>query len=260
MEAIKIPEEIPIPTSATLELEQKLLRTTWVKEAELIQTYVPEEDLSKQQKKLLQKCIDKADFTDKQFKDLKLLLNKYRLILQKLNPEEKLESVDNAIELIQTEQDFIDLMESDEHKYLKVNMPFEGRILPFEFEILPLVDSRVVDALELHIDIFKDFDFDEATTYSNAVNKPEDELTDEELQIIAKLNRLIADKLSTQRIEAVDKFLANQLIIRGSDADLDTRLKFWNKFHFNAKFSVFTKVQWRLGLNEVSNEKLFPTS
>jgi len=260
LEAIKITEEIPIPTSATLELEQKLLRTTWVKEAELIQTYVPEEDLNKQQKKLLQKCIDKEEFTDKQFSDLKILLNKYRLLLQKINPEETLEAVDNAIDLIKTEQDFLKLMDADEHKYLRVNMPFEGEIIPFEFEILPLVDSRVVDALELHIDIFKDFDFEEATTYSNAMNKTPEELSEDESRIVAKLNRMIADKLSTQRIEAVDKFLANQLVIRGSDASVDIRLRFWAKFHFNAKFAVFTRTQQRLGLNEVSNEKLFPTS
>lgn len=249
-----------VPTPATMELEKQLLKTAWVKEAELIQEYVPEEDLTKNQQKLLQKCIDKEDFTDKQFADLKLLLNKYRLILQKINPEETLESVDKAVELIHTEQDFIDLMESDTNKYLKVNMPFQGKIIPFEFEVLPLVDSRVVDALELHIDIFKDFDFDEATTYSNAVNKTEDELTDDEKRIIAKLNEKIADKLSTQRIEAVNKFLAHQLIIKDSDSDLDTRLKFWDKFHFNAKFSVFVEVQNRLGLNEVNNEKLFPSN
>ena len=137
-------------------------------------------------------------------------------------------------------------------------MPLEGKIIPFEFEILPLVDSRVVDALELHIDIFRDFDFDEATTYSNAMNKPIEELTDDEQHILNKLNKQITDKLSAQRIEAVDNFLANQLIIRGSDSDVDTRLKFWSKFHFNAKFGVFTAAQNRLGLNVVSNEKLFP--
>lgn len=258
MEAIKITENIPIPTEATLELEKKLLKTTWVKEAELIQTYVPEEDLSKTQQKLLEKCIAKEDFTEKQLADLKLLLNKYRLILQKINPEESLENVDNVVELIQTEQDFIDLMDSDEEKFLKVNMPYKGKVIPFEFEVLPLVDSRVIDALELHIDIFKDFDFDEATTYSNALNKQEDELTEEEKHIVEKLNQMIADKLSVKRIESTDKFLANQLRIKGSDSDLETRLKFWSKFHFNAKFSVFVAVQNRLGLNEVSDEKLFP--
>ena len=149
-------------------------------------------------------------------------------------------------------------MESDKYKYLRVNMPLEGKIIPFEFEVLPLVDSRVVDALELHIDIFKDFDLEEATTYSEVANKPADELTDDEKHIVEKLNKLIMDKLSTQRVEGVDKFLANQLRIRDSTADVDTRLKFWSKFHFNAKFSVFVKTQNRLGLDEVSTEKLFP--
>lgn len=249
-----------IPTPATMELEKQLLKTAWVKEAELIQEYVPEEDLTKNQQKLLQKCIDKEEFTDKQFADLKLLLNKYRLILQKINPEETVKSVDDAIDLIQTEQDFIDLMESDINKYLKVNMPFQGKVIPFEFEVLPLVDSRVIDSLELHIDVFNDFDFDEATTYSNAMNKNVDDLTEEEKHIIEKLNKMIADKLSTQRIEAVNKFLAHQLIIKGSDSDIETRIKFWDKFHFNAKFSIFVEVENRLGINEVDTEKLFPTS
>lgn len=257
---INITEEKPVATEATIELEKSLLKTVWVKEAELIQTYVPEEDLTKTQQKLLQKCIDKEDFTDKQFSELKILLNKYRLLLQKINPEETVKSVDEAIDLIKTEQDFLDLMETDEAKYLKVNMPFNGRIIPFEFEVLPLKDSRVVDALELHIDIFRDFDFDEATTYSNASTKRLDELTEDEKHIIKKLNDQIAKKMSTQKIEAVDNFLANQLIIKGSTQDVETRKKFWNKFHFNAKFSVFTEVQLRLGLNEVSHEKLFPSS
>lgn len=139
-------------------------------------------------------------------------------------------------------------------------MPFNGEIIPFEFEVLPLVDSRVIDALELHIDIFKDFDFEEATTYSNAMNKPADELTDDEKHIIQKLNEMIAEKLSVQRVESVNNFLAHQLIIKGSTADIETRIRFWDKFHFNAKFSVFTVVQSRLGLNEVSTEKLFPAS
>lgn len=245
-------------TQAVVDLENKLLKTTWVKEAKLIQDYVPEEDLTKTQIKLLQKCVDKEDFTDKQFSDLKLLLNKYRALLKKLNPEETLDTVDDVVELIQTEQDFINMMEENDDKYLIVNLPYKNKVMQFEFEVLPLKDSRVIEALELHIDIFRDFDFDEATTYSNAVNKDPEEMTVEEKHIVEKLNKRIADKLSTQRIEAVNNFLANQLKIRDSDSDLETRLKFWNMFHFNAKFSVFVVVQNRLGLNEISNEKLFP--
>ena len=252
-------KEANTQTEATIKLEKQLLKTAWVKEAELILTYVPSEDLSKSQKNLLTKCIDKEEFTDKQFKDLKLLLNKYRLLLQKLKPEETIQNVEEAIELIHTEQEFLDLMDSDEEKYLIVNLPYKNRLLEFTFEVLPLKDSRVVESLELHIDIFKDFDIEEATVYSNAANKPVEELSEEEQQIIRKINELINDKVSTQRINAVNTFLAHQLRIKDSTADIDVRLKFWDKFHFNAKFSVFTAVQNRLGLNEVSNKKLFPS-
>ena len=245
-------------TQVVIDLEKNLLKTSWVKEAKLIQDYVPEEDLTKNQVKLLEKCINKEDFTDKQFADLKLLLNKYRNLLKKLNPEEALETVDDVVELIKSEQDFIDLMDNEDDKYLIVNLPFKGRFMQFEFEVLPLMDSRVIEALELHIDIFRDFDFDEATKYSNAVNKEPDEMSEEEKHIVDKIKKKIAERLSTQRIESVNNFLANQLKIKDSDSDLDTRLKFWNMFHFNAKFSVFVVVQNRLGLNEISNEKLFP--
>ena len=72
------------------------------------------------------------------------------------------------------------------------------------------------------------------------------------------MNKLISDKLSNRKMEAVDNFLAHQLRIKDSTADVDVRLKFWKKFHFNAKFSVFLAVENRLGLNEISNKKLFP--
>ena len=247
-----------INPDATVLLEKQLLKTSWVKEAELIKKFVPEEDLSKSQIKLLDKCIAKEDFTDKQFTDLKLLLNKYRLILQELKPDEALENVEKAVEIIKTEQEFIDMMEASEEKYLVVHLPYHDRLIEFEFEVLPLNDSRVIDSLQLQIDLFRDFDFDEATVYSNASNKNPEDLTDEEKRIVKKLNGLIADKLSTGQIDSTDNFLANQLKIKGSDADVETRKQFWKKFHFNAKFSVFVAVQKRLGLDEISDEKLFP--
>lgn len=253
-------EETSVPTEATIKLEKQLLKTTWVKEAELIKKYVPEEDLSKNQIKLLEKCINKKDFTDKQFADLKLLLNKYRLFLQELNPEEKIKNVKETVELIHTEQEFLDLLDNDDNNILVVNLPYRGRVIEFEFEVLPLVDSRVIEALESHIDIFQDFDLDmeEATIYSQASLKDESDLTLEEQHIVKKLNKMIMEKVSSKRIQAVDNFLANQLVIKGSDSDIDIRKRFWSKFHFNAKFAVFTAVQNRLGLQVINNQKLFP--
>lgn len=246
-------------SEAVIKLEQDLLKTTWVKEAELIKKFVPEEDLSKNQVKLLDKCIDKEDFTDKQFKDLKVLLNKYRLLLRELKPEETLESVEEAVQLIKSEQDFLNLMDEQEEKYLTVHLPTpKGNLLEFEFEVLPITDSRVIESLELQIDLFRDFTLEETATYASASQKKPQDRTPEEESILVKMNSMLSDKLGSQRIRSVDNFLANQLILKGSESDLNTRLLFWQKFPFNAKFMVFVAVQRRLGLTDVDNEKLFP--
>lgn len=247
-----------VRTPSVVELEKNLLKTTWVKEAQLILDYVPEEDLNKSQIKLLEKCVSKEDFTDKQFSDLKLILNKYRVLLTKLKPEETLKSVEEAVQLIQTEKEFISLMENDTDKYLVVHLPTRKGLFEFEFEVLPLTDSRVVEALELEIDLFNDFSLDETAMYSSASSKSPEERTPEEEKILKRMNEIINEKISRKKIESIDNFLANQLILKGSNADLDERRKFWSVFHFNAKVSVFVVVQRRLGLTEVDNKKLFP--
>lgn len=246
-------------TDTVIRLEQKLLKTSWVKEAELIKTYVPEEDLTKPQLALLDKCINKEEFTDKQFNDLKKLLAKYRALLNKLKPEESLQSVEEVVQLIQTEQEFLDLMDDEQEKCLTIHIPTpSGTILEFEFEVVPITDSRVVESLELQIDLFREFTLEETATYATASQKEPNKRTLEEQKIIDKMNKMLSERIGQQKLKTVDNFLANQLILKGSDADLQKRMEFWVKFPFNAKFTVFLAVQRRLGLTEIDNEKLFP--
>ena len=180
-------------------------------------------------------------------------------MLNKLNPEETLNSIDDAVQLIQTEQDFLDLMDTETEKYLTIHLPSpKGNILELEFEVLPITDSRVIESLELQIDLFRDFTLEETATYASASQKTPENRTPEEEKILQKMNQLLSEKLGSQRIRSVDNFLANQLKLKDSDADLNKRLEFWLKFPFNAKFVVFVAVQERLGLTEVDNEKLFP--
>lgn len=251
-------EEEDARTPAVINLERELLTTVWVKEAQLIQDYVPEEDLTKAQIRLLEKCINKEEFTDKQFNDLKILLTKYRALLKKLNPEEKLQSLDDTIKLIESEQAFLDLMDEEQEKYLTVHLPIKDKVFEFEFEVLPIVDSRVIESIELQVDLFRDFSLEETATYATASQKDPNERTDSEQRIIDKMNQMLSEKLGRQKLKSVDNFLANQLKIKGSNADLEKRKEFWKKFPFNAKFTVFMAVQRRLGLTEVDNQTLFP--
>lgn len=244
-------------TPSVVSLERNLLRTSWVKEAELIQKFVPSEDLTKNQQKLIQKCIDREDFTDKQFADLKLVLNKYRKLLQEINPQETIDTVDTTIQMIQTEADFISMMEADEQKKLLVHIDTYRGKKGFDFIVLPINDSRVIDSLEMQVDLFRDYSVDEQLVYSKASSGKT--LTPEEQAIYSRMREEIIRKQSTERIESMDSFLANQLILEGSNATFEERIRFWKVFPFTSKVGIFIRVQDMLGLSEVRNSELFPT-
>lgn len=241
-----------------LQLERSLLTTSWVKEAELIKDFVPDEDLTKAQHKLIQKCIDKEDFTDKQLSELKLILNKYRKILLKLKPDKKIENIDGAVQMMETEKDFINMMMSDEQMKLLVHVKTINGVKGFDFIVHPINDSRVIETLEMQIDLFRDYSVEEQLIYSKASVGNED-LTEDELRIYNKMNQEIIEKQSHERIITINKFLANQLSLEGSNATLEDRIRFWEVFPFNSKIGVFLRVQDMLGLSETKNSELFPT-
>ncbi len=250
-------EYIDNRTNAVKSLERDLLRTSWVKEAELIRDFVPTEDLTKNQQKLLQKCINREDFTDKQLVDLKLLLTKYRAILQKINPQETLDAVDTSIQMMKTEADFISLMNSDEQKKLLVNIDTINGKLGFDFIILPISDSRIIESLEMQVDLFRDYSVDEQLVYSKASSGKQ--LSIEEQHIYERMSKEILEKQSTERISTMNTFLANQLILENSNSTFEERIKFWEVFPFSSKVGVFIRVQDMLGLSEAKNSELFPT-
>lgn len=244
-------------TDSVKSLEQNLLRTVWVKEAQLIQDYVPSEDLTKTQQKLIQKCIDKEDFTDKQFMDLKMILNKYRKILQKLKPNETVESVDRAVQMMNTEKEFINMMSQDTQKKLLVHINTTQGKKGFDFTVKPINDSRVIETLEMQVDLFRDYSVEEQLIYSKATMGHD--LTPDEVRVYNKMNQEILEKQSTERISSINTFLANQLSLEGSDATLEERIRFWEVFPFNSKVGIFSRVQDMLGLSETRNSELFPT-
>ena len=239
---------------STDEMERQLLKTTFPLECESL----PLEKLSSDEQDVVNKCMNYEELNEDEFKLLKKTLQRYRPALQKLKPEETLDNVDKAVQLISSEKEFLDLMDNDVNKYLTVRLPYKDKKLQFDFEVLPLKDSRVVEALELQVSLFKDYSIEETALYATATTKNEEDLTDEEKDVLEKMNEDLAKKISQQKIASVDNFLAHQLRIKDSDSSVELRREFWGKFHFNAKFSVFIIVQQRLGLTEINNQELFP--
>lgn len=79
----------------------------------------------------------------------------------------------------------------------------------------------------------------------------------EESLVYDRLVKRVTEKAQVSQDEMVNKLLSSQLILEGSDADIDTRYEFWKKFPFTTKMLIFMKVQDKLGLAEVDQEALF---
>ena len=127
----------------------------------------------------------------------------------------------------------------------------------FDFIVLPVTDSRVIETLEMQVDLFRDYSVEEQLIYGKASQG--ETLTAEEKRIYNKMSKEILEKQSTERISTINTFLANQLMLENSTSSLEERMHFWEIFPFTSKVGVFIRVQEMLGLNDVKNAELFPT-
>ena len=232
-------------------IERSLLKDKFPKEAEQL---IGTDGLSDYETKLLNKCINHNPINDDEFRDLKKLLNDYRPYLEKYKPGETLEAVDKTKRIIQTEQDFLDLVDNTNNE-LHINIPFQGELYPVDLEVLPVDDSRMVKQLSRHVDLFKGLEPEDIILFNEAQQGKE--LDDKEQAIVDKLTREIEERASESRIEEANELLASQTRIKGSDADYNTRLRFWEKFNFAAKFAISFRVEEILGLNDNVTEQLF---
>lgn len=235
-------------------MEKHLLKTKFPLECEEI----PQEDLNEEEKIVVNKCLNHENLTDEEFTLLKQTLQRYRKAINKHKPKKTIESVEKTVQIIQTEQELLDLLDSPEMKTLMVHLPINGQMYEFNFEILPLDTSRAIKGISMQLELFKDFSKEEANIYARA--QAGQTLSPEEQAVLVHVNKELEKRSDEQQEEIIIALLASQLRLPKSDQKLEVRQKFWRRFPYNAKVSVFMKVQERLGLTEQANEKLFPTS
>lgn len=233
-------------------LEKHLLKTQFPFECKEL----PLEQLNPDELKVVSKCISQKDLTDEEFVLLKKTLQRYREAINKHKPTQTIESVKQTVQIIRTEQDLLDILDNPINKTLKVNLPYNGQKYPMEFEILPVDDSRIVDYMQMNIDLFKDYNEDERQLFMKSQNG--EKLSPEEVQIIDKMNKEINALASQEKSRVINGFLASQLRLPESSTDYKKREEFWDKFPFMEKWAIVTKVEEKLGLTEKSNEELFP--
>ena len=142
--------------------------------------------------------------------------------------------------MITTEQEWLDLLNDEDVWTLRVNVPFNSKWYPMKFEILPLDDSSIVETLQLHVDLFKDYSRDEIILWNKS--QQGQIITPEEQQIVEKMAKEIESKNSEERITSMNNFLASQLRLPNSSSDFNKRLEFWEKFPFVTKSAIMSSV------------------
>ena len=241
------------PDEKAAMVEKELLKTQFPLECEEL----PLEELTPEERKVVIKCMDHMALTDDEFVLLKATLEKYREYITKYRPTETVEAMENTVQIINTEQEFLDILNDESNKMLRVHLTYQGQVYEFNFEILPVDDSRIVDYMEMNIDLFKDYSNEEKQLFTKAQENKE-ELSSEEQAIVEKMTKEINAMAGQEKAKLIDGFLASQLRLPKSSQNYNDRLVFWKKFPFLEKWAVVGKVEDRLGLTETANEKLFP--
>lgn len=241
------------PDEKAAMVEKELLKTQFPLECEEL----PLESLTQEERIVVIKCMDHMALTDDEFVLLKATLEKYREYITKYRPTETVEAMENTVQIINTEQEFLDILNDESNKMLRVHLTYQGQVYEFNFEILPVDDSRIVDYMEMNIDLFKDYSNEEKQLFTKAQENKE-ELSSEEQAIVEKMTKEINAMAGQEKAKLIDGFLASQLRLPKSSQNYNDRLVFWKKFPFLEKWAVVGKVEDRLGLTETANEKLFP--
>lgn len=234
-------------------MEKYLLETQFPMECEEI----PLDSLTNEEQMVVIKCKNHDNLTDEEFTLLKKTLVRYRGAINKHKPTETIDAMGKTIEIIGTEQELLNILDDPLYKKLTVDLPLNGKKYRMTFEILPIDDSRVVDYLQMNIDLFKDYSNTEKELFMKAQGG--EIITPEEQAIVDKMTKELNAMAGQEKSKMIDGFLAAQLRLSNSSQDYDKREEFWAKFPFMAKYAIVTEVENRLGLTELSNEKLFPS-
>lgn len=194
------------------------------------------------------------ELTDEEINVIKKTVADYHEILKKYDADEIIENNKSLEQSIATEQELLDMVYSKSDIVLKMNLPFGKEKKIVEFHVKPLEDSRAVQMLEQHIDIFKDLSDEERKIYDK--NSNGQKLDPKEEKVLKHINDKITENQTRSQIEEITNFLAYQ-IEEPKSLSLEEKKEFWKKFQFMPRMLLYSRVMNELGLSNQANEDLF---
>jgi hypothetical protein len=233
-------------------IQDQLLKKEWLEEARQI----PKEALNLGDAVLIDKTLKEEQLTNDELKRLEEILAQYRPALEKLQPEETMENLEDNIQLVEDEQEFLRLVsEYDTVETIHFNYKLHNQTFHLVFDVYPITDSVAVGNISENLSFFKDFSDDEMNVY----NKIQDgkALTREELVIQATLNRKIERATQENQKDIIVEFLAMQLKFHNKDTTYEEMKQVLTHIHYGYLALLFNKVQEITNLGDVQVENVF---
>lgn len=233
-------------------IQDQLLKKEWVEEARQI----PREALNLGDAVLLDKVVKEEQLTPDEITRLQELLAQYRPALEKLQPEETIKNMEDNIQLVEDEQEFLRLVEEyDTVETIHFNYKLHDKTFHLVFDVYPITDSVAVGNISENLSFFRDFSDEEMNVYNKAQQGKN--LTREELIIQTKLNKKIEQATQENQKDIMVEFLAMQLKFHGRDTTYEEMKKVLSHIHFGYLALLFQRVQQITNLGDVQVENVF---
>lgn len=233
-------------------IEDELLNNEWIEEAKQI----PLNKLSKVEQEYITKCINKQIITDDEKEAISEILAKCRPALEKYQPQETLENLENNIQYNNDEKSFLQLLKQQKkEKTLTMNYPLDdGSTYKLEL-IIERVDSQAVLQLQENFKIFEDLTQQEKNIKSR--NDQGYPITREEAIILESLEKKINKKLMANQEEMMIEFLSEHTKIKNEEYNYDYMKQIYQTMDPVYMESLFNKVGKISGLTTPKTDELF---
>lgn len=215
---------------------------------------LPYDILTEDNQRIIDKIRAGEDLSSDELATIKQTIADYHDTLKKYDANKIVESNKLLDETIATEQELLDLVYNQEKVVLKMYIPVNGTEKLFKFTVKPLTDSRAVQMLDAHIDIFRGLSNEERKVYQKDMNGGS--LNDKEKAVLEHINQKIEENRTRSQIEEVSNFLAYQ-IEEPTSLSIEEKIEYWSNFNFIYRMALYNKVTEKLGLNSDFNERLF---
>ena len=229
-----------VPKLSQNEIDKKLYKTIWRREAETI-------DLSlfdSEDQILIIKCKEQLPITVDELESLRKIFSSYTKMDKKFNIKTAEKNVEQIKEIISTEQALLDLADNNQPVPLIKKYKQNGKIVEIKLLVKPVLDSRSNLDVVSHTKMFNKLNDQEKQVLEK--QNTLGDLNERELKILTRINEKLEGMITQTDnfIFIVENTLSRQVDFQdGSLPDkYEDRMEFWSKVNSNIKVDIYNSV------------------